>query len=115
MLGCCHGDSLVVMVMVMTTSSRLVLPAQDVVIYLVGDFAPVPLTVEGLGSVSVQELARDIRQALRIPETAQDAFALWLCSPLLGRTLAATTHGTDVVSHGGRVVWSATHSGPIVG
>ena len=54
-------------------------------IYLVGDLSPVPLTVEGLGVVSVQELARDVRQALRIPEANQDAFALWLCSPLLGR------------------------------
>ncbi|CAL8282149.1 unnamed protein product [Arctogadus glacialis] len=64
-------------------SSAALTRAQDVVIYLVGDFAPVPLTVEGLGVVSVQELARDVRQALRIPEAAQDAFALWLCSPLL--------------------------------
>lgn len=58
--------------------------AQDVLVYLCGDSA-VHLTVEGLGSVSVQELGRSVREALHIPETAQDAFALWLSSPLLGK------------------------------
>lgn len=57
--------------------------AQDVLIYLFGETA-VHLTVEGLGSVTVQELGRIVREALHIPESAHDAFALWLCSPLLG-------------------------------
>ncbi|KAJ8348168.1 hypothetical protein SKAU_G00267570 [Synaphobranchus kaupii] len=39
------------------------LRAQDVLIYL--------------------ELGRSVREALHIPESAQDAFAFWLCSPLL--------------------------------
>lgn len=58
--------------------------AQDVLVYLFGESA-VHLTVEGLGSVSVQELGRSVREALHIPESAQDAFAFWLCSPLLGK------------------------------
>ncbi|KAJ8348172.1 hypothetical protein SKAU_G00267610 [Synaphobranchus kaupii] len=58
------------------------LRAQDVLIYLVGDSA-VQLCVEGVGCVSVQELGRSVREALHIPESAQDAFAFWLCSPLL--------------------------------
>lgn len=64
----------------------LVFTAQDVLIYLFGESA-VHLTVEGLGSVSVQELGRSVREALHIPESAQDAFAFWLCSPLLGKEL----------------------------
>lgn len=61
----------------------LLFTAQDVLVYLFGDSA-VHLTVEALGSVSVQELGRSVREALQIPESAQDAFAFWLCSPLLG-------------------------------
>lgn len=57
--------------------------AQDVLVYLFGDSA-VHLSVEGLGSVTVQELGRSVREALHIPEAVQDAFAFWLCSPLLG-------------------------------
>uniref|UniRef100_A0A3B5LI65 FERM domain-containing protein 8 n=1 Tax=Xiphophorus couchianus TaxID=32473 RepID=A0A3B5LI65_9TELE len=56
--------------------------AQDVLVYLFGESA-VHLSVEGLGSVSVQELGRSVREALQIPESAPDAFAFWLCSPLL--------------------------------
>ncbi|KAF0038128.1 hypothetical protein F2P81_008612 [Scophthalmus maximus] len=56
--------------------------SQDVLVYLCGDSA-VHLSVEGLGSVTVQELGRSVREALHIPESAQDAFAFWLCSPLL--------------------------------
>ena len=62
----------------------MVLTAQDVLIYLFGDSA-VHLTVDGLGSVTVQELARSVHEALHIPESAHDAFAFWLCSPLLGK------------------------------
>ncbi|XP_035290188.1 FERM domain-containing protein 8 [Anguilla rostrata] len=58
------------------------LRAQDVLVYLVGDSA-VHLCVEGVGCVTVQELSRSVREALHIPESAQDAFAFWLCSPLL--------------------------------
>ncbi|XP_061104434.1 FERM domain-containing protein 8 [Conger conger] len=58
------------------------LRAQDVLVYLVGDSA-VHLTVESVGCVNVQELGRSVREALHIPETAQEAFAFWLCSPLL--------------------------------
>lgn len=60
-------------------------------IYLFGDSA-VHLSVEGLGSVTVQELGRGVREALRIPESAQDAFAFWLCSPLLGKNFTLYTH-----------------------
>lgn len=56
-------------------------------IYLFGDSA-VHLTVEGLGTVNVQELSRSVRDALNIPESVQDAFALWLCSPLLGKNVS---------------------------
>ncbi|KAJ8384601.1 hypothetical protein AAFF_G00200380 [Aldrovandia affinis] len=58
------------------------LRAQDVLVYLVGDSA-VHLCVDGVGCVSVQELGRSVREALHIPEAVQDAFAFWLCSPLL--------------------------------
>ncbi|KAK0143954.1 FERM domain-containing protein 8 [Merluccius polli] len=57
-------------------------PAQDVLVYLAGDRV-VHLTIEGVGGVSVQELGRDVRDALRIPDAMHDAFAFWLCSPLL--------------------------------
>ena len=63
--------------------------AQDVLIYLFGDSA-VHLSVEGVGSVTVQELGRSVREALHIPESAQDAFAFWLCSPLLGKNSVMT-------------------------
>ncbi len=53
-------------------------------VYLFGESA-VHLSVEGLCSVSVQELGRSVRETLCIPESAQDAFAFWLCSPLLGK------------------------------
>uniref|UniRef100_A0A665XDH2 FERM domain-containing protein 8 n=1 Tax=Echeneis naucrates TaxID=173247 RepID=A0A665XDH2_ECHNA len=53
-----------------------------VLIYLFGESA-VHLTVEGLGSVTVQELGRSVREALHVPESVQDAFAFWLSSPLL--------------------------------
>uniref|UniRef100_A0A8C9WPA9 FERM domain-containing protein 8 n=1 Tax=Scleropages formosus TaxID=113540 RepID=A0A8C9WPA9_SCLFO len=56
--------------------------AQDVLIYLVGDSA-VHLCVEGVACMTVQELGRSVREALHIPDSAQDAFAFWLCSPLL--------------------------------
>ncbi|XP_027886444.1 FERM domain-containing protein 8 [Xiphophorus couchianus] len=63
-------------------SSATLSRAQDVLVYLFGESA-VHLSVEGLGSVSVQELGRSVREALQIPESAPDAFAFWLCSPLL--------------------------------
>uniref|UniRef100_A0A7N8Y2L4 FERM domain-containing protein 8 n=1 Tax=Mastacembelus armatus TaxID=205130 RepID=A0A7N8Y2L4_9TELE len=63
-------------------SSATLSRAQDVLIYLFGDSA-VHLSVEGLGSITVQELGRIVREALHIPESAQDAFAFWLSSPLL--------------------------------
>ncbi|MBN3304691.1 FRMD8 protein, partial [Amia calva] len=56
--------------------------ALEVLVYVPGGSA-VQLCVEGLCSVSVQELSRSVRQALQLPDSAQDAFALWLCSPLL--------------------------------
>uniref|UniRef100_A0A674AQ54 FERM domain-containing protein 8 n=1 Tax=Salmo trutta TaxID=8032 RepID=A0A674AQ54_SALTR len=59
-----------------------VIRAQDVLVYLVGDSA-VHLCVEGVACVSVQELGRSVREALHIPDSAMDAFAFWLCSPLL--------------------------------
>ncbi|KAJ8266413.1 hypothetical protein GJAV_G00130150 [Gymnothorax javanicus] len=58
------------------------LRAQDVLVYLVGDSA-VHLSVEAVGCVNAQELGRSVRDALHIPESVQDAFAFWLCSPLL--------------------------------
>lgn len=59
--------------------------AQDVLVYLFGESA-VHLTIEGLGSVTAQELGRSVREALNFTEIAQDTFAFWLCSPLLGRS-----------------------------
>nr|XP_020456164.1 FERM domain-containing protein 8 [Monopterus albus]XP_020456166.1 FERM domain-containing protein 8 [Monopterus albus]XP_020456167.1 FERM domain-containing protein 8 [Monopterus albus] len=69
-------------------SSATLSRAQEVLIYLFGDSA-VHLTVEGLGSITVQELGRIAREALNIPESAQDVFAFWLCSPLLELQLKA--------------------------
>ncbi|XP_042287370.1 FERM domain-containing protein 8 [Thunnus albacares] len=69
-------------------SSATLSRAQDVLIYLFGETA-VHLSVEGLGSVTVQELGRIVRDALHIPETAQDVFAFWLSSPLLELQLKA--------------------------
>lgn len=69
-------------------SSATLSRAQDVLIYLFGESA-VHLSVEGLGSVNVQELGRSVRDALHIPESVQDAFAFWLCSPLLDLQLKA--------------------------
>ncbi|XP_074528994.1 FERM domain-containing protein 8 [Halichoeres trimaculatus] len=69
-------------------SSATLSRAQDVLIYLFGDSA-VHLTVEGLSSVTVQELGRSVREALNVPESAQDVFAFWLCSPLLDLQLKA--------------------------
>lgn len=63
-------------------SSATLSRAQDVLIYLFGESA-VHLTVESLGSVTVQELGRSVREALNIPDSIQDVFAFWLCSPLL--------------------------------
>lgn len=57
--------------------------------YLFGESA-VHLTVEGLGNVTVQELGRSVREALNIPDSIQDVFAFWLCSPLLGKILFHT-------------------------
>lgn len=59
--------------------------AQDVLVYLVSDGA-VQVCVESVGGVCVQELGRSVRDALNIPDSAQDIFAFWLCSPLLGNT-----------------------------
>ncbi|KAM9333092.1 FERM domain-containing protein 8 [Pholidichthys leucotaenia] len=69
-------------------SSATLSRAQDVLVYLFGDSA-VHLTVEGLGSITVHELGRSVRDALHIPESVQDAFAFWLCSPLLELQLKA--------------------------
>ncbi|KAM4726447.1 FERM domain-containing protein 8 [Anableps anableps] len=69
-------------------SSATLSRAQDVLVYLFGESA-VHLSVEGLGSVSVQELGRSVREALQIPEPTQDTFAFWLCSPLLELQLKA--------------------------
>ncbi|XP_029029845.1 FERM domain-containing protein 8 [Betta splendens] len=63
-------------------SSATLSRVQDVLVYLFGESA-VHLNVEGLGSVTVQELGRTVREALHIPESVQEAFAFWLCSPLL--------------------------------
>lgn len=61
--------------------------AQDVLIYLFGE-SVVHLSIEGLGSITVQELGRSVRETLHIPEAAQDAFAFWLVSPLLGKNVS---------------------------
>uniref|UniRef100_A0A3Q0SCU1 FERM domain-containing protein 8 n=1 Tax=Amphilophus citrinellus TaxID=61819 RepID=A0A3Q0SCU1_AMPCI len=71
-----------------SVASSATLSRQDVLVYLFGESA-VHLTIEGLGSVTVQELGRSVREALHVPESAQDAFAFWLCSPLLELQLKA--------------------------
>ncbi|XP_008330564.1 FERM domain-containing protein 8 [Cynoglossus semilaevis] len=63
-------------------SSATLTRVQDVIIYLFGESA-IHLTLEGLGNVNVQELGRNVREALHIPDSVQDAFTFWLCSPLL--------------------------------
>ncbi|XP_072230734.1 FERM domain-containing protein 8 [Leuresthes tenuis] len=69
-------------------SSATLSRAQDVLVYMFGDSA-VHLSVEGLGSVTVQELSRSVRESLNIPDSVQDVFAFWLCSPLLELQLKA--------------------------
>ncbi|XP_017268181.1 FERM domain-containing protein 8 [Kryptolebias marmoratus] len=69
-------------------SSATLSRAQDVLVYLFGESA-VHLSLEGLSSVTVQELGHSVREALQIPETLQDAFSFWLCSPLLELQLKA--------------------------
>ncbi|KAM4544527.1 FERM domain-containing protein 8 [Odontesthes bonariensis] len=69
-------------------SSATLSRAQDVLVYMFGDSA-VHLSVEGLGNVTVQELSRSVRESLNIPDSVQDAFAFWLCSPLLELQLKA--------------------------
>ncbi|XP_042296405.1 FERM domain-containing protein 8 isoform X2 [Sceloporus undulatus] len=54
----------------------------DVLVYLVDDTV-VRLTVDNLPSVTAQELHRIVLEMLRLPEYAQDVFALWLVSPML--------------------------------
>lgn len=66
-------------------SCSYVRAAQDVLVYLFGESA-VHLTLEGLGTVTVQELGRSVREAIHIPDSAQEVFAFWLCSPLLGES-----------------------------
>ncbi|KAF7665506.1 hypothetical protein LDENG_00139780 [Lucifuga dentata] len=61
-------------------SSATLSRALDVLIYLFGD-RTVHLSMDL--SVNVQELGRSVRDFLQIPESVQDAFAFWLCSPLL--------------------------------
>ncbi|XP_051971916.1 FERM domain-containing protein 8 [Xyrauchen texanus] len=56
--------------------------AQDLLVYLASDSA-VHLTLENLGGVNAQELGRNVREALDIPNSAVDVFAFWFCSPLL--------------------------------
>ncbi|XP_021541214.1 FERM domain-containing protein 8 [Neomonachus schauinslandi] len=56
--------------------------AADVLVYLADDTV-VPLAMENLPSVSAHELHRAVREVLRLPDIALDAFALWLVSPLL--------------------------------
>ncbi|XP_051973614.1 FERM domain-containing protein 8-like [Xyrauchen texanus] len=56
--------------------------AQDLLVYLASDSA-VHLTLENLGGVNAQELGRNIREVLNIPNSAVDVFAFWFCSPLL--------------------------------
>ncbi|KAM4618004.1 FERM domain-containing protein 8 [Discoglossus pictus] len=54
----------------------------DVIVYLINDY-PVPLTVDGLSSITAHELHRIIRDVLQLPDIAQEVFALWLVSPFL--------------------------------
>lgn len=56
--------------------------AADVLVYLADDTV-VPLAVENLPSLSAHELHRAIREVLQLPDSALEAFALWLVSPLL--------------------------------
>lgn len=64
-------------------------------VYLFGESA-VHLSVEGIGSSTVQELCHSVREALHIPESAQDTFAFWLCSPLLGENVPTVLINTDL-------------------
>ncbi|XP_012876357.1 PREDICTED: FERM domain-containing protein 8 [Dipodomys ordii] len=56
--------------------------AADVLVYLADDTV-VPLAVENLPAVSAHELHRAVREVLQLPDSALEAFALWLVSPLL--------------------------------
>ncbi|XP_069874213.1 FERM domain-containing protein 8-like [Dipodomys merriami] len=56
--------------------------AADVLVYLADDTV-VPLAVENLPALSAHELHRAVREVLQLPDSALEAFALWLVSPLL--------------------------------
>ncbi|XP_068115699.1 FERM domain-containing protein 8 [Hyperolius riggenbachi] len=56
--------------------------SMDVVIYLMND-EPIPLSLEGLPTMTAHELHKIIREVLALPDIAQDVFALWLVSPFL--------------------------------
>ncbi|NP_001072175.1 FERM domain-containing protein 8 isoform X1 [Xenopus tropicalis] len=56
--------------------------SMDVIVYLINDEI-IQLTVDGLSVITAHELHKSIREALQLPETAQDVFALWLISPFL--------------------------------
>lgn len=81
-LYCCYSP-LIVWICIFV----IIQTAQDVLIYLFGE-SVVHLSIEGLGSITVQELGRSVRETLHIPEAAQDAFAFWLVSPLLGKNVS---------------------------
>lgn len=54
-------------------------------VYLADD-TMVPLAVENLPSLTAHELHQAVHEVLQLPDVALDAFALWLVSPLLGKT-----------------------------
>ncbi|XP_048216897.1 FERM domain-containing protein 8 isoform X1 [Perognathus longimembris pacificus] len=56
--------------------------AADVLVYLADDTV-VPLAAENLPALSAHELHRAVREVLQLPDSALEAFALWLVSPLL--------------------------------
>lgn len=90
------GDCLFKIFIIFFFFYHCVCAAQDVLVYLFGESA-VHLTLEGLGTVSVQELGRSVREALHIPDSAQDVFAFWLCSPLLGENFVLHTYSITFV------------------
>ncbi|XP_067831701.1 FERM domain-containing protein 8 isoform X2 [Heptranchias perlo] len=54
----------------------------EVLVYLVND-SVIQLSVETLTSLTAGELGRTVREALQLPDQAQEVFSFWLISPFL--------------------------------
>ncbi|XP_059497565.1 FERM domain-containing protein 8 [Stegostoma tigrinum] len=63
----------------------------EVLVYLVND-SVIQISVESLTALTAGELARTVREALQLPDQAQEIFSLWLVSPFLELQLKPKHH-----------------------